>query len=391
MVDILYKKEVAGTTGQARYRAKRRATLVGAAVNLPMALGKILAGYFGHSQALIADGVHSLSDLVSDALVLIALRVGAKQADIDHPYGHARIETAAVAGVALFLLLAAAGIAYAAVRSIGDPALLAHPGWLALWVAFASLAIKEGLYWYTIGIAKRTGSALLRANAWHHRSDALSSIVTVIAIVGSMLGVRYMDALGALLIAVMLTWIGVKYAWRSFAELVDTGLDPARLEVVREHIASVPGVRHMRRLRTRTMGGSDAYADVGVLVDPYMSLTEAHRVSEAISKSLIAQVEEISDICVHIEPDGHADAPAAFELPLREQIVPRLRQACAGLTGCADIQRITLHYLDDAIEAEVLLPLQYVDEAGQAERIKSAYAQAGESVPGIRALRVLFG
>lgn len=391
MVDILHNKESAGAAGKIRYHAKRRATLAGAVVNLPMAIAKILAGYFGHSQALIADGVHSLSDLVSDVLVLTALRVGAKQADIDHPYGHARIETAAVAGVALLLLLAAAGIAYDAVRSIGAPTLLTHPGWLALWVAFASLIVKEGLYWYTIGVAKRTGSSLLHANAWHHRSDALSSVVTVAAIAGSMLGVRYMDALGALLIAVMLTWVGIKYAWRSVAELVDTGLEPARLEVVRAHIAGVPGVRHMRRLRTRTMGGRDAYADVGVLVDPYMSLTEAHRVSEAISKSLIEQVDEISDICVHIEPDGHADAPAAFDLPLREQIVPRLEVACVGLTGCDDIQRITLHYLDDAIEAEVLLPLRYVSDAGQAERIKSAYVQAGESVPGIRALRVLFG
>jgi len=391
MVDILHKSGSAGASDEQNYLAKRRATLAGVAVNLPLAIIKITVGYLGRSQALLADGIHSLSDLVSDALVLAALRVGAKKADIDHPYGHARIETAAMAGVAIMLLLAAAGLGYDAFRRIATPELLFRPGWLALGVAVLSLALKEGLYWYTIGVAKQTRSPLLEANAWHHRSDALSSIAAVVGIAGSMAGVAYMDAIGALVIAIMLAWVGVKYAWRSVSELVDTGLDPERLKVVREHIAAVPGVREMRRLRTRTMGGRDAYADVGVFVDPYMSLTEAHRVSEAISKRLVTHVDEITDICVHIEPDGHADAPAAFELPLREEIVPALEQAFSGLPGHDQIQRITLHYLDEAIEAEILLPLVLAHNEIRAEAAIRDYAKAARNVQGVGSVRVLFG
>ena len=385
MVDIRH------ADGGAQYQHKRHATLAGAAVNLPLAILKIIVGWLGQSQALLADGLHSLSDLVSDAMVLLALRVGSKSADSDHPYGHARIETAAMAGVALLLILAAAGIAYDAFTRLGAPDTLLRPGVAALVVALLSLAAKESLYWYTLRIARHTGSPLLEANAWHHRSDALSSIAAVVAIAGSLAGLTYLDAIGALLIAAMLGWVGIKYTWRSVSELVDTGLDPERLDVVSEQIRAVPGVRQMRRLRTRTMGGHDAYADVGVFVDPYMSLTEAHRVSEAISKRLVANVDEITDICVHIEPDGHADAPAAFELPLREQIVPGIRAACAGLPGNESIQRITLHYLDDAIEAELLLPLHLLQPGDDALALIDAYRQAGQSVDGLRSLRLLFG
>ncbi len=403
MVDILHKTGARAVSGDPardkpqdkpqdkQYQRKRRATLAGLAVNLPLAILKIAVGYIGRSQALLADGIHSLSDLISDALVLAALRVGNKKADLDHPYGHARIETAAMAGVALMLLIAATGLGYDALRRLGTPELLLQPGWLALAVAVLSLALKEGLYWYTIKIAKQTRSPLLEANAWHHRSDALSSIAAVAGIAGSMAGMPLLDAVGALIIALMLAWVGVKYAWRSVTELVDTGLDPERLQVVREHIAAVPGVREMRRLRTRTMGGRDAYADVGVFVDPYMSLTEAHRVSEAISKRLVTHVDEITDICVHIEPDGHADAPAAFELPLREEIVPELSKAFAGLDGHHQIQRITLHYLDEAIQVEVLLPLNFAHDQTRAEGIMRSYAAAGQGVAGIGSVQVLFG
>lgn len=372
------------------YRRKQRATLAGAAVNLPLGLIKILAGYFGRSQALIADGVHSLSDLLSDALVLAAVRVGAKNADHDHPYGHARIETAAMMFVALLLMLAGAWIAWDAFRRISEPALLFQPGWLALSIALLSLAAKEGLYWYTIREARRTRSSLIEANAWHHRSDAASSVLAVLGIGGSMAGVPYLDAAGAILIAVMLAAVGVRYAWTSLRELVDTGLRPDRIAVVREQIAQVPGVRRMRRLRTRTMGGRDAFADVGVLVDPYISLTEAHRISEEITERLVAHVDEIADICIHIEPEGHEDAPAAYHLPLREQMLPRLREAWEHMPIARHIERVTLHYLDDAVDVEILLPLEQAELAGSASAIRTAFAEVAARVDGVRSIRPLF-
>lgn len=392
MVQTVSESSIAapGAADWRAYRRKRQATLAGAAINLPLAVVKIAAGYFGRSQALLADGLHSLSDLVGDALVLAAIRIGAKRADFDHPYGHARIETAAMIFVSLLLVLAGVGIAYDALRRLAEPSLLLQPGWLALGVAGASLALKEGLYWYTIRAARRTRSPLLEANAWHHRSDALSSVAALVAIGGSMAGMPYLDAAGAMLIAVMLAGLGVRYTWQSLRELVDTGLQPDRLAVVRQHIAAVPGVRRMRRLRTRTMGGRDAFADVGVMVDPYISLTEAHRISEAISARLVDHVDEIADICIHIEPDGHADAPAAYDLPLREDVMAQLREAWRDLPGAGAVQRVTLHYLDEAIDVEVLLPLAAADAHGGAAALQQRFGELAGEVPGVRRIEVLF-
>lgn len=368
-------------------REKQRATLAGALVNLPLAIAKIVAGSLAHSQALVADGVHSAADLISDALVLAAVRAGARRADRDHPYGHARIETAATVLVSLFLLLAAGLLVYDALLAMVADVPIRRPGWVALIVALASLVFKEGLFWYTLRIARRARSQLIEANAWHHRSDALSSIAAVVAIAGAMLGVPGMDAIGAIVIAIMLAVIGVRYGWQSLSELVDTGLRPERLAAVRDEIHTVPGVRRMRRLRTRTMGGHDAFADVGVFVDPYISLTEAHCISEAISARLVDRVEEITDICVHVEPDGHADVDAAHALPLREQVLPRLRQAWRDLPVAAQISRTVLHYVDDVIEVDLYLPLAYANEDAHHQR---AFDAVAAQVGGVSCIRLFY-
>ncbi|GAB3682430.1 cation diffusion facilitator family transporter [Salinisphaera aquimarina] len=372
---------------RADFREKQRATIIGALVNLPLALVKVVVGVIGHSQSLVADGVHSAADLISDALVLAAVRMGIQQADTDHPYGHARIETAATTLVSLFLLIAALLIGYEGAARLFGTADPVRPSWMALAVAAASLALKEALFWYTLRVARQANSKLIEANAWHHRSDALSSIAALIAIAGAMLGYPWFDAVGAIVIAFMLGAIGVRYGYQSFRELVDTGLDPERLQVVRDQITTVPGVRHMRRLRTRTMGGHDAFADVGVFVDPYISLTEAHRISEAITARLVKHVDEIADICVHIEPDGHADADAAFDLPLREQIMPELERAWNHLEVAGQVQRVTLHYLDDLVEAEVHLPLSC---AGRHDTYQAAFDAIVERVSGVARIRLLY-
>lgn len=369
------------------FRHKQRATLIGALVNLPLALVKIVAGVVGHSQALIADGVHSAADLISDAVVLGAVRVSMQKADQDHPYGHARIETAATTLVSLFLLLAAAGIGYDGLSRLLGLAAPARPGWLALAVSVLSLAFKEALFWYTLWVARRARSRLIEANAWHHRSDALSSVAAFIAITGAIGGMPIFDAVGAIVIALMLAFVGLRYGWQSFRELVDTGLDADRVAEVRAQIATVPGVRHMRRLRTRTMGGHDAFADVGVLVDPYISLTEAHRISEAITQRLVGHVHEIADICVHIEPDGHADSDAAHALPLREQVLPQLERAWSHLAAADAIQRVTLHYLNNVIVVEIHLPLAY---ARMHDDIQAAFGSIADDIDGVERIGLLY-
>lgn len=373
---------------RADFEKKQRAALLGAALNLPLAIIKILAGYFGASQALIADGIDSASDILCDGMVIGAVRISRHRADTDHPYGHARIETAATSLIALMLLVTAVAVGWQGVVSLLDAAASGQPSVLALIVAAVSVALKEGMYWYTLRVGRRARSALIESNAWHHRSDALTSLVALAAIAGAMLGFPVLDAVGAVVIACVIAGVGLRYGWQSFRELVDTGLHPERLEVVRRQISAVPGVRHMRRLRTRTMGGHDAFADVGVFVDPYISLTEAHRISEAITTRLVAHVDEIADICVHIEPDGHADTLSAHTLPLREEIRSDLEAAWAHIPAAAVIQRMTMHYLDDAILVELLLPLAYADEQ---TRWQAQFDAVAAAFDGIRRIRLLFG
>lgn len=371
---------------QADFRQKQRVALLGGAVNLPLAVVKITVGYFGASQALIADGIDSATDIVCDALVFGAVRISGQRADLDHPYGHARIETVATTLIALMLLLTAAAVGYRGVLSLLGARPVEEPSVWTLVVAAVSVMLKEGLFWYTLHVGRQARSALIESSAWHHRSDALTSTVALVAIIGAMLGFPVLDAVGAIIIAGVICVVGLRYAWQSFRELVDTGLGPERLDVVRMHIGAVPGVRRIRRLRTRTMGGHDAFADVGVFVDPLISLTEAHRISEAVTTRLVENVDEIADINIHIEPDGHADSVAAHNLPLRADVLTRLRAAWADIDAAADIERVTLHYLDDRIAVELLLPLAYADNQPQLQSQFDAVAAVVDHVSSIRLL-----
>nr|WP_242523425.1 cation diffusion facilitator family transporter [Thiocystis minor] len=229
--------------------------MIGALVNFVLSLIKVLAGIYGHSQALVADGLHSLSDLLSDILVLVAGRQAAQAPDSDHPYGHARYETVATLVLGFLLIAVAIGIGWDAVKRLFAPAELLQPGALALSATLVSIGVKEWLYWWTLGYARRVRSDLLRANAWHHRSDAISSIVVLIGILGTLAGLPYLDAIAAVIVAMMIARIAWELGWNATNELVDTGLESARLDEVKETIRSVGGVRSIHMLRTRRSGG----------------------------------------------------------------------------------------------------------------------------------------
>jgi cation diffusion facilitator family transporter len=281
--------------------AKKRVTVVGAIANLLLAIGKIIAGVLGQSQALLADGVHSLSDLASDVLVLIAARWGSHGADENHPYGHARIETAATAIIGFLLLAVAAGFMIDSVGRLMEPERLLQPGWLALIAAVISVGVKEWLYHFTVRVARRTRSSLIEANAWHHRSDALSSLVVIVGVAGAMFGLVWLDAAAAIVVAIMVGWVGWQFLGSSVAELVDTGLSEKRLDDLDELIRSVDGVRGYRQLRTRRMGGQ-AFMDVQILLDGDLSLNQADEIAVRVQQRLIAEVPEMTDVVVSVRP-----------------------------------------------------------------------------------------
>jgi cation diffusion facilitator family transporter len=346
---------------------KQRVTIVGAAVNVVLAAGKVVFGVLGQSQALIVDGIHSLSDLLSDGVVLAASRVGSKGPDLDHPYGHARIETAATIGIGILLLLVAAGFAWDAMRRILDPDLLWQPGWIALVAAVVSVLAKEALYHYTVRAGRRARSRLIEANAWHHRSDALSSIVVVAGVIGAMAGALWLDAVAAIVVAAMVGWVGWKFAWSAVSELVDTGLEPRELNPLHEKIEAVKGVRAHHSLRTRRMG-ADVLVDVHVLVDPNISVSEGHRIADEVRARLIASIEDIVEVLVHVDHEPDTDDPDdGTGLPLRENIEADLRAAWASIAEVADPERIVLHYHGNRVDVEVLLPADRVAPQALAE------------------------
>ncbi len=279
--------------------AKRRVTVVGAVWNLVLGIGKIVAGLVGQSQALVVDGVHSFSDLVGDAVVLGAARWGSLEADHNHQYGHARIETMASALVGFLLLGVAAGFLFDAIGRLLDPDRLQQPGWLALGAAVASVVIKEMLYHYTRRVARSTDSKLIEANAWHHRSDAFSSVVVIVGVTGVIVGVVWLDSMAAIVVAAMVGWMGWKFVASAVVELVDTAIPERERRELERIIMSVDGVRDFRNLRTRRMGGG-VVMDVTVVLDPQLPLFEADAIAARVRRGLLDQSTAVTDVVVGI-------------------------------------------------------------------------------------------
>lgn len=328
-------------------RDKRRATWAGVAVNLPLAGGKIALGWLAGSQALVADGVHSLSDLLSDAAVLWALGHSHLPPDAEHPFGHGRFETMATLVVAALLALAAGGIAIDAGLRLMKPPQDA-PGVLALWAAAISILLKEGLFHYTRAVGRRTGSALMIANAWHHRSDALSSVVALAGIAGAMSGLLIADAVAAAIIALMLARVAWQLGRPALAELLDAAPDDDTILRIKAEILTIPGVRDVHDIRLRRSGGT-LRGDGHVTVDGHVTLSEAHRLTEAARSRARAAIPELADILLHAEPEGHADGAAAHTAPLRPEIERILHLALANCAGGARLASLRLDYRDDEL------------------------------------------
>lgn len=372
-----------------RYLAIRNVTLIGVVGNIVLSIVKIIFGVLGHSQALIADGLHSVSDLISDGVVLVAAKYSTQDADIDHPYGHARFETLAVVAVAVLLLLVALGVLIDAGRRLFDPALLLQPSVVTLAIAALSILIKEALYHYTIYIAKRVRSDMLRANAWHHRSDAISSVIVLIGIAGSMAGVVWLDAIAAIGVSLMIAHIAWSLGWNAIKDLVDTGLDEQQLVEIKNIIESVDGVHTLHQLRTRKMG-SNALVDVHILVNPRISVSEGHQIGEVVRTDLKAQIEEIADVLVHIDPENDEKYRPNLNLPLRKEVIVRLRECWECLPVLDAIEHITLHYLSGKLTVDVYLPLSIVANMEEAQALSQRFTALTLEEDDIHAINVYY-
>lgn len=346
----------ASTNKQQRYTATRNVTLIGAITNLVLAFAQLFGGIFTHSQALLADGAHTLSDLATDFIVLIAAKLASKDADEDHPYGHGRYETVATIVLGLILGLVAIGIAYDAVTRLTTPDQLLEPE--PLGILFAALAIvsKEALFRYTKHIANKVNSPLLHANAWHHRSDALSSLVVLVGIAGTIvLDIKWLDAVAAIIVALMIFIMAVNMLTDSISELVDTAIAPEKVEKIQTYIAQMDGVKNVHMLRTRQMAGR-ILADVHLQVDPYISVSEGHHIAENVMLSLGEKFPELQDITVHIDPEDDQNTSPCLHLSSRNTIIGQLQlHKEISRIGMSEQDSLQLHYLDGHIHLEVYL------------------------------------
>ncbi len=370
-------------------RQAQAVTAVGAALNLALAVVKVVTGLFGHSAALVADGIHSLSDLGSDALVMYAARHGQREADELHPYGHARIETAVTVGLGLFLIAVALGLGVDAGRRILTPESLVQPEAVALGVALLSILSKEWLYRYTMEVARRLRSPMLRANAWHHRTDAISSVVVLVGVGGALAGLPALDAFAAIGVALMIARIGWDLSWHAVRELVDTGLEPERLDAIRESILAVEGVQDLHMLRTRRMG-SDALVDVHVQVHPRLTVSEGHQIGEFVRARLLRRIDEVSDVTVHIDPEDDGSARLCQRLPLRAEFLSRLREAMRPVLDPTRVQSVNLHYLSGRIHVDVILPLALAQTPQGGRDLARELSQALEGLDGLGTVQVYF-
>ncbi len=374
-----------------RLRETRRVTLAGALINLLLAVAKVLFGWIAHSQSLVADGIHSLSDLLSDGLILFAARHASQAPDLDHPYGHGRFETLATLVLGILLILVAMGITWDAVERLYHPQEQLVPGYLALVVAFVSILSKEWLYHYTMRVSRRLRSDMLRANAWHHRSDAVSSVVVLVGVGGSIAGLPYLDAIAAAGVGLMIAHVGWELGWPAVHELADAGLEEERLQKIRQVILAVGGVQAIHMLRTRRIGGQSASVDVHVLVDPWLSVSEGHMISQMVMDQLLDDIEEVTDVTVHIDPEDDEIAAPSKGLPLRNEVEGMLENCWSRIQGGERYQRMVLHYLDGRIDVDLFFPLScYQNKEVQTRLEKGLQDCLGELGPFGR-VRIFYG
>lgn len=276
-------------------------TYIGIAVNIALSVVKVVIGSLAGSLALIADGVHSLSDVATDAAVLLGLRLGSKEPDQSHPYGHGRAETFSAGLIALVLILVGGVmIYYATMAIIRDEVTIPRLG--VLIAAIVSIAAKEWLYRATQKIAIQSHSPALYANAWHHRSDALSSVAVVIGFISLEFGFGHGDQVAAIAVGLMIIFVGVRIIGDCLHELTESAIDTDTIEHIKNIINSDSSIRQWHKLRTRTVG-REVFLDLHILVDPDLSIGAAHEITESLENALDEQITRPVNITVHIEPD----------------------------------------------------------------------------------------
>jgi cation diffusion facilitator family transporter len=286
------------------YIETKKVVAASVAVNIFLMLYKLIVGIVGHSTVVIADGIHSLSDLMTDMVVLIGVKYASKPEDEEHPYGHGKVETFASLVIAVSLVIVAAGIILSAYKSIaGVGAELRTPKMITLTAVLVSVVFKEILFRYTLAVGKKHKLSSLIANAWHHRSDAYSSIAAMAGVVGAMMGFKVLDPLFACVVALLIGKVGVAIGKDAYMDLIDTAADKKVYDRIADIIKETEGVKSYHGLKTRKVGNK-VMSELQIRVDPSISVVDGHDIAKDLKAKVIGTIDEIENILIHVEPIG---------------------------------------------------------------------------------------
>ena len=298
-----------------RAAAASRSTWVSVGVNLVLTATQIAVGIFAKSQGLIADGIHSLSDLVADFVVLFAGHHAKKDADEDHPYGHQRFETAASLALGALLMAVGVGMLWSAYHKLAAPETVQTVHIVALWVAGGALIAKETLFRYMLSVAKRVKSSMLVANAWHARSDAASSLVVGLGIVGNLAGYPILDPIAALIVGFMVSKMGWSFGWDALHDLMDRAVDEQEVAAIRQTLIDTPGVSDVHDVHTRKMGDM-IVVDAHIEVDADITVEAGHDIA-VLARQRVLQRHRVLNLMTHVDPWKRPDLDhAGQEIPL---------------------------------------------------------------------------
>ena len=374
---------------QSRSKQSQKVTIVGALVDFILSIIKIILGYIGQSGALIADGIHSFSDLLTDWVTWYAAKLSGDAPDADHPYGHERFETVATLGLSIFLAIVGTIIIFNGIGRFSNPNALKHENWL---IAAAALSIfsKEALYWYTVKVANNIKSDLLKANAWHHRTDAFSSVVVIIGIIGAANGYFFLDSVAAIVVGILIIYIGWQLGFEATKELVDTSIDQEDIKALHLALSEIKGVNSVHTLRTRKVGHKKS-ADVHVQVNPFLSVSEGHIISVSVERVAKECIEDLDDVTVHIDPENDEeleDAPYK-DLPERAQALKIISQTLKLENINYELEKTQLHYLEGEILVDFFLSIDNLQHK-EIQDIQSDLSMALEKLPGFGEVKVYF-
>ncbi|RQS63306.1 cation diffusion facilitator family transporter [Burkholderia sp. Bp8984] len=280
--------------------AATRSTWVSVAVNLALSTGQVAIGILSRSQGLVADGIHSLSDLIADFVVLLAGHHSRKPGDEQHPYGHQRFETGASLALAAILLLVGGGMLWSAIGKLEHPETIARVHVAALWVAVIALVAKESLFRYMLAVATRVKSSMLVANAWHARSDAASSLVVACGIVGNLFGYPLLDPVAALIVGGMIVKMGATFGWNALHDLMDRAADAEDVRAIRATLLATPGVLDVHDLRTRKTGDL-ILVDVHLDIDAELSVAQGHDIA-VDARARVMRHHRVLNVMTHVDP-----------------------------------------------------------------------------------------